>query len=62
MRLVARSTHVLSLDPVENCALLLVVLQAGLAFDVGYIDRQMLLNNVIARLKQSHVAASMAAC
>jgi nicotinamidase-related amidase len=35
----------------EECALLLVDLQAGLAFGVGSIDRQMLLNNVIALAK-----------
>jgi hypothetical protein len=32
----------------EECALLLVDQQAGLAFGVGSIDRQTLLNNVIA--------------
>jgi hypothetical protein len=40
MRLVARSAHVLRPDPVEKCALLLVVLHTGLAFDVGSIDLQ----------------------
>ena len=35
----------------EECALLLVDLQAGLAFGVGSIDRQMLLNNLIALAK-----------
>ena len=32
----------------KDCALVLVDQQAGLAFGVGSIDRQMLLNNVIA--------------
>jgi len=35
----------------EECALLLVDQQAGLAFGVGSIDRQTLLNNVIALAK-----------
>jgi nicotinamidase-related amidase len=35
------------LEP-QDCALLLVDLQAGLAFGVGSIDRQVLLNNAIA--------------
>src|SRR5215467_6409006 len=35
----------------EDCALLLVDQQAGLAFGVGSIDRQTLLNNVIALAK-----------
>ena len=32
----------------EECALLLIDQQAGLAFGVGSIDRQVLLNNAIA--------------
>jgi nicotinamidase-related amidase len=35
----------------EDCALLLIDQQAGLAFGVGSIDRQALLNNVIALAK-----------
>lgn len=35
----------------DECALLLVDPQSGLAFGVGSIDRQMFLNNVIALAK-----------
>jgi hypothetical protein len=35
----------------DDCALLLIDQQAGLAFGVGSIDRQVLLNNVIALTK-----------
>ncbi len=35
----------------EECALLLVDQQAGLAFGVGSHDRQMLLNNAVALAK-----------
>lgn len=38
------------IDPSE-CCLLLIDQQAGLAFGVGSVDRQMLLNNVVALVK-----------
>jgi len=39
----------------EECALLLIDQQAGLAFGVGSIDRQVLLNNAIALAKTAIV-------
>ena len=42
------------LEP-KDCALLLVDQQAGLAFGVGSIDRQVLLNNVVALAKTATV-------
>ena len=39
----------------KDCALVLVDQQAGLAFGVGSIDRQMLLNNVIALARTAMV-------
>lgn len=39
----------------KDCALVLVDQQAGLAFGVGSIDRQMLLNNVIALARTATV-------
>jgi len=39
----------------SECALLLIDLQAGLAFGVGSIDRQVLLNNAIALARASTV-------
>src|SRR5271170_7756219 len=39
----------------EECALVLVDLQAGLAFGVGSIDRQTLLNNAIALARTATV-------
>jgi nicotinamidase-related amidase len=41
----------------EECALLLVDQQAGLAFGVGSIDRQTLLNNVIALARTARTFA-----
>ena len=38
----------------ERCALLLIDQQAGLAFGVESIDRQVLLNNVVALAKTAH--------
>ncbi len=42
------------LEP-KDCALLLVDQQAGLAFGVGSIDRQVLMNNVVALAKTATV-------
>ena len=39
----------------EECALLLIDQQAGLAFGVASIDRQVLLNNAIALAKTAAV-------
>jgi nicotinamidase-related amidase len=39
----------------EDCALLLVDLQAGLAFGVGSEDRQVLLNNAVALARTARV-------
>jgi hypothetical protein len=44
-----------SLIQPEECALLLIDQQAGLAFGVASIDRQVLLNNVIALAKTATV-------
>ncbi len=44
----------LLLEP-KDCALLLVDQQAGLAFGVGSIDRQVLMNNVVALAKTATV-------
>src|ERR1700693_4057851 len=44
-----------SLIQPEECALLLIDQQAGLAFGVASIDRQVLLNNVIALAKTAAV-------
>ena len=43
----ARALPDILIEP-KDCALVLVDQQAGLAFGVGSIDRQMRLNNVIA--------------
>jgi nicotinamidase-related amidase len=45
----------LSLMRPEDCALLLVDLQAGLAFGVGSEDRQILLNNAVALARTARV-------
>jgi nicotinamidase-related amidase len=45
----------LSLMRPEDCALLLVDLQAGLAFGVGSEDRQVLLNNAVALARTARV-------
>ena len=45
----------LSLMRPEGCALLLVDLQAGLAFGVGSEDRQVLLNNAVALARTARV-------
>jgi nicotinamidase-related amidase len=45
----------LSLMRPEDCALLLVDLQAGLAFGVGSEDRQVLLNNAVALAQTARV-------
>ena len=45
----------LSLMRPEHCALLLVDLQAGLAFGVGSEDRQVLLNNAVALARTARV-------
>src|SRR6516164_4100083 len=42
------------LEP-KDCALVLLDQQAGLAFGIGSIDRQMLLNNVIALARAAKV-------
>ncbi|WP_245315313.1 isochorismatase family protein [Bradyrhizobium neotropicale] len=47
--------NALHLLEAKDCALLLVDQQAGLAFGVGSIDRQVLLNNVIALAKTATV-------
>ena len=39
----------------KDCALVLLDQQAGLAFGIGSIDRQMLLNNVIALARAAKV-------
>ena len=39
----------------EDCALVLVDLQAGLAFGVGSEDRQVLLNNAVALARTARV-------
>jgi nicotinamidase-related amidase len=39
----------------EDCALVLVDLQAGLAFGVGSEDRQILLNNAVALARTARV-------
>ncbi|WP_245474612.1 isochorismatase family protein [Bradyrhizobium sp. Leo121] len=50
----ARATPDILIEP-KYCALVLVDQQAGLAFGVGSIDRQMLLNNVIALARTATV-------
>jgi nicotinamidase-related amidase len=45
----------LSLMRAEDCALVLVDLQAGLAFGVGSEDRQVLLNNAVALARTARV-------
>jgi nicotinamidase-related amidase len=45
----------LSLTRPEDCALVLVDLQAGLAFGVGSEDRQVLLNNAVALARTARV-------
>lgn len=45
------------LEP-KDCALLLVDQQAGLAFGVGSIDRQVLMNNVVARKDRDGVRSA----
>lgn len=45
----------LSLMRPEDCALVLVDLQAGLAFGVGSEDRQVLLNNAVALARTARV-------
>jgi hypothetical protein len=42
----------------EDCALLLVDLQAGLAFGVGSEDRQVLLNNAVALVRTAQVTTA----
>ena len=50
----ARAMSDILIEP-KDCALVLVDQQAGLAFGVGSIDRQMLLNNVIALARTATV-------
>src|ERR1700754_2216102 len=50
----ARAMPDILIEP-KDCALVLVDQQAGLAFGVGSIDRQMLLNNVIALARTATV-------
>lgn len=49
------SANPLQLLEPKDCALLLVDQQAGLAFGVGSIDRQVLMNNVVALAKTATV-------
>ena len=48
-------TDPISLLKPDECALLLIDLQAGLAFGVGSIDRQVLLNNTVALARTAGV-------
>ena len=50
----ARAMPDILIEP-KDCALVLVDQQAGLAFGVGSIDRQLLLNNVIALARTATV-------
>lgn len=50
----ARAIPDILMEP-KNCTLVLVDQQARLAFGVGSIDRQMLLNNVIALVRTATV-------
>jgi nicotinamidase-related amidase len=48
------SARSILIDP-SDCALVLIDQQAGLAFGVGSIDRQMLLNNVVALARTASI-------